>query len=115
MTKSTTVKKPRPDFPLFPHATGRWAKKVRQRLIYFGRISDDPKGKKALDLWLTQRDDLLSGRQPKMPSEELTVAGLCNQFLTAKRLRVDSHEMTARSWGDYYRSCESVVAEFGRH
>jgi hypothetical protein len=44
MVKSTTSKaasnpaKPRPDFPLFPHATGRWAKKVRGRFEYFGKI-----------------------------------------------------------------------------
>ncbi len=44
--------KPHPDFPLFPHATGRWAKKVRGRFCFFGKVADDPKGEKALELWL---------------------------------------------------------------
>ena len=37
-------RKPRPKFPLFPHVSGRWAKKVRGRFLYFGRVKDDPKG-----------------------------------------------------------------------
>jgi hypothetical protein len=107
--------KPRPDFPLFPHATGRWAEKVRQRFVYFGNVVDDPDGQKVLDLWMSQRDNLLADRQPRMPIGSLSVAGLCNKFLTAKRLRVNAGEMSARSWGDYYSTCESIVAELGRN
>ena len=37
-----TVRKPRPDFPLFPYATGRGAMKVRRRLHDFGITAGDP-------------------------------------------------------------------------
>jgi hypothetical protein len=32
--------KPRPDFALFAHATGSWAKKVNGKLLYFGPWND---------------------------------------------------------------------------
>jgi hypothetical protein len=57
MSKSSsaaTISKPkRPkDCPLFAHATGRWAKKIRGRLVYFGK-RDDLDG--ALTRWAEQK------------------------------------------------------------
>ena len=58
-------KKPRPDFPLSIHqGSGYWCRKVKDRVYYFGKVADDPKGVAVLELWLEQKDDLLAGREP---------------------------------------------------
>ena len=71
--------KPYPDFPLFPHATRRWAKKIRGKLHYFGPWKDP---EAALQLYLAKRDDLYAGRTPVKSSDGLTLRELCNHFLS---------------------------------
>jgi integrase len=103
--------KPYPDFPLFPHATKRWAKKIRGKLHYFGPW-DDPDG--ALKSYLEQKDDLHAGRTPRPDPEALTVKDLANRFLNQKQALVDSGELTALTWGDYKTACDEIIAAFGK-
>jgi integrase len=117
MSKSTkrSAKKPaKPyaDFPLFAHATRRWAKKIKGKLHYFGPW-DDPDG--ALKNYLDQRDDLHAGRTPRARTNGLTIRELCNRFLTSKRHLLDNGEITDRTFHDYYSTCDRIVATFGRN
>ena len=50
-------RKPTPDYPLFAHSNGQWAKKVRGRFHYFGPWSDP---QAALEKWVAQKDALLA-------------------------------------------------------
>jgi integrase len=103
--------KPYPDFPLFAHAAGVWAKKIRGKLVYFGPWSD-PDG--ALKKYLAEKDALHAGRKPREESEGTTVKELCNRFLIAKQALVDSGELTKRSWQDYKAACDLLVKHFGK-
>ncbi len=113
LKKAPKAIKPRPDFPLFPHAAGYWAKKVRGRLIYFGKVVDDPKGQAALVKWLDQRDDLLAGRTPRVKGDGLTIRDLCNRFLSAKKDLLDSGELAPRSFAELHVTCKRIGDAFG--
>jgi integrase len=111
MSKTATKPdKPREDFPLFPHATGRWAKKVRGKLHYFGPWSDP---QAALEKWLNERDDLLAGRKPRGARQGLTVLDLCNRFLFAKEHLVNAGELQQRTWDDYKAAADRIRKTFG--
>jgi integrase len=103
--------KPRPDFPLFAHAAGVWAKKIRGKLHYFGPWAD-PDG--ALKKYLEQKDALHAGRKPREATAGLTVKELCNRFLNAKQVAVDGGELSPRTWQGYRLACEEIVAAFGK-
>ena len=107
------VKKPRPDFPLFPHATGRWAKKIRQKLHYFGKTAGDEKGQAALERWLEQKDDLLAGREPRVKVNGVTIRDLANRYLSAKRDHLAAGEIGGRTFADLYAACQRLGAALG--
>jgi integrase len=109
--KPAKPQKPRADFPLYAHATKRWAKKVRGRTHFFGPW-DDPQG--ALLNWLSQRDDLLAGRRPKVQVEGLTVRELCDRFLSHKRRQVERPvpEICPRTFAEYFEIAKLVVNFF---
>ncbi len=109
--KSAKPNKPRPDFPLFPHATGQWAKKVKGRLVYFG-VWEDPDA--AEKKYLDQKDDLHAGRKPRADPEALTVKDLANAFLNNKKALLNAGEITARTWADYKETCVLLVSAFGK-
>src|SRR5262245_25993568 len=112
--------KPYPDFPLYPHPLGYWAKKIRGRLYYFGRWGKVLSGamtrvegdgwKDALELYQVQRDDLYAGRVPRTPVGGLTVADLCNHFLTAKNNLVSAGELGPRMFADYKATTDFLAA-----
>ena len=106
--------KPRPDFPLFPHCNGHWAKKVLGKLRYFGKVADDPDGVVAHQRWLEQKDDLYAGRTPRPKREGLDLLALCNQFMAAKEQQLNGKEITRRTYDDYYRTARRVLAAFGK-
>src|SRR5262245_51124357 len=110
--KLAKPEKPRPDFPLFPHATGRWAKKIKGSLHYFGPWRD-PEG--ALAKYVREREDLEAGRKPTpADTQGLTVRDLCNRFLTVKLKRADAGEITQGTFRDYHATCARIVSVFGK-
>src|SRR5262245_35093855 len=103
--------KPHDDFPLFAHANGCWAKKIRGRLHYFG-IWEDPDG--ALARYLAEKDDLHAGRKPRADPAAATVRDVANAFLNAKQQAVDQGELSSRTWATYKEACDAAVAAFGK-
>jgi hypothetical protein len=99
--------KPHPDFPLFPHSAGQWAKKVRYKTYYFGPW-DDPHG--ALQRWLDQRDDLLAGREPYQGG--ITVQEVVDKFITSKTALAKSGDLSRRHLEDCKKIGEVVNHAF---
>src|SRR5260370_6306168 len=89
--KADRPRKPYKDFPLTPHASGKWQKKILGSTYYFGRWAKRVNGKleridgdgwqEALEMYKAVADDRHAGRTPRAKSEQLTLADLCNHFL----------------------------------
>jgi integrase len=116
--------KPYPDFPLTPHASGAWQKKIRGRIHYFGKWAKRVNGKlvrvegdgweEALEAYKAVADDLHAGRTPRVKGDGLTVADLCNRFLTAKLRKQTAGEIGSRMFQEYKEITDLLVAAFGK-
>jgi integrase len=104
--------KPYPEFPLFPHATGYWAKKIRGRTVYFGPLADPDA---ALAKYLEQKDALHAGRKARIDPAAVTVKDVANAFLNHKQALLDTGEIKARTWQEYKDTTDLVVGAFGKH
>src|SRR4051794_26013025 len=97
-TPAPKPSKPYPDFPLFPHQTKRWAKKIRGRMVYFGPW-ENPDA--ALAKYLEQKDALHSGVTPADTSTALTVYQLAAKFLAYKKQLREGGELSDRTFDEY--------------
>lgn len=136
VVRGITIKRPYSTFPLTPHASGKWMKKIRGRIYYFGNwgkvvngslvTTDDFGWNEALDLYKVQADDLHAGREPQAKTDALTVAKLCNAFLEAKHRQYEAGELSARMYkpspdperldlatGEYKATTDRLVKAFG--
>jgi integrase len=120
MSKSNSIKprarskpaKPYPDYPLTPHNNGKWVKKIRGQLYYFGTW-EDPDG--ALKSYLDQKDALHAGRRQSDNPEGLSVFTLCGKFLTTKKRLLEAGELSVHSFADYTRVCQLLIKNFHKN
>lgn len=98
-------------FPLYLHkGSGQWAKKVRQKLHYFGKDKQA-----ALERWLAEKDYLLAGKvPPKISENSLTIGKLVNLFLDYKEQFLQTGELGQRSFDDYVAHGRLLAKHFGQ-
>ncbi len=91
--------------PLFPHASGKWAKKVNGQLKYFGRWDD--------------HDGAIAEYRAFCGEEEIVVKALSvadgvNLFLDRELKRRASKEISANHLRDIKSTCKRILEVFGR-
>lgn len=104
-------KKPRKNYPLWPHPAGQWAKKINGTTYYFGRWADPDT---AEERYNRERADLEAGRIPRdRQSTGCAIKTLCDKFLEQKRRGLSTGEISQRSIDDYERACAKITLSFG--
>jgi integrase len=109
--KAARPAKPRPDFPLFAHTRGYWAKKIRGKTYSFGPWADPDA---ALEDYLKRKDDLEAGRTPRPDSGAFTVKDAVNAYLNDRQDKMEAGELSPRTFTKYKEVTDLIVSEFGK-
>ena len=104
--------KPAANFPLTRHPSGRWCKKLRGKVYYFGKLTD---WQAAVVRFNREWPYILAGKTPPADGTEgCMLKALCNTFLTAKERRRESGELSRQSFAEYHATCAMLIEFFGR-
>jgi integrase len=123
--------KPYEEFPLYAHPLGYWSKKINKKILHFGRWGRRVNGRmehlpyeanwqKALAAFSARVDDAHAGRiretvvQEREVRDGLSIAELCNKFLTSKLRKMHSGELSPRSLQEYKHTTNRLVSQFGK-
>ena len=127
--KATRPAEPCPEFPLFPHQTSRWAKKIRGKIHFFGRrgrkqgdriipVEDAEASAAAAKGELDRRWPYISQGRTAPPVDTsvdtCTIRSLCNAFWRSKRAKLLADELSQRSFQQYEQTTDMLVGYFGK-
>ena len=106
MPEGVKPQKPSPEFPLYAHARGRWAKKIAGKVEYFGRW-DDPDGafQEYVDFLRPKLPDVITG---------ISLEDASCLFLEAKEAAYFAKTLSQRSFSDYRRTLKRFCEFIGR-
>lgn len=102
-TQQQRPEKPCPDFPLFPHGCGQWAKKIHGRMHYFGPWADPEGAERALQAFLAKD---ASGRLPIAPANNTQAfSRIVDAYITKRHGDLQAKTIGLR----YYRDLTNMV------
>lgn len=101
--------KPYPDFPLRPHARGKWTKKIAGKSHYFGTW-DDPYAA------LREYEAFLAGPTAEQPvSIAMGLSDYFDLFLEQKDSQITEGLIVKRTWQELLNTANSFAAYVGGH
>lgn len=108
---ATSVPKRADKFPLFVHkGRGYWCKTVLGKHFYFGKVADDPQGKKALAEWLRVKDWRLAGLEPPAGEDDLiSLKYLCNVYMESREAKRDAGDIAPRTYQENHAVCKLIL------
>jgi integrase len=113
-TPNTTPVKPHPDFPLYPHRSGQWCKKIKGQAHYFGSWRRDPQGNAAFDLYRHELPYLLRDEKPPpLNSAGFKLADVVNLWVGRKKERMDAGKLSPLAYKHYHDVGRDVLRHLG--
>lgn len=125
--KRTARPAPPKGSPIFPHASGHWAKKVKGQLYYFGPWGKREKGElicmphcgehaSALARYENEIEDIRRGRKHRRSYDPdgFRLDELCNRWISMKKRKMETGEISARTFKECNEASELLIATFGK-